>query len=146
MMAYERLLDRETQPENDLIRQTIGREVLPVWDDVKGYLETAFPEFTSEVIYYSAQHGWALRYRREACQLCTLFPERGAFTALVTLNPEEDALALEKINFFNTRIRGLLNCPSTLPQGRWLWMRLEDHTDFVGFKLLMEIKKGSLGD
>jgi len=48
---------------------------------------------------------------------------------------------LAKINYFNTRLRGLLTQPSTLPQGRWLWMRIEDHTDFVGFKLLMEIKK-----
>jgi len=47
---------------------------------------------------------------------------------------------MEKISYFNARIRGLLNQPSTLPQGRWLWMRIEDHTDFVGFKLLLDLK------
>jgi hypothetical protein len=140
-MAYERLLDRDEQPDSDLIRKTIGREALPVWDDVAAYLEKHFPEYEPELMYYSAQHGWALRYRKESRQLCALFPERGAFTALIMLNPEEDALALDKISYFNTRIRELLNRPSSLPQGRWLWMRLEDHTDFVGFKLLMEIKK-----
>jgi hypothetical protein len=140
-MAYERLLNREEQPDRELIRETIGREVLPVWDDVIAYLETHFPGYTAELMYYSAQHGWALRYRKESRQLCLLFPERGAFTALIMLNPEEDAQALAKINYFNTRLRGLLTQPSTLPQGRWLWMRIEDHTDFVGFKLLMEIKK-----
>jgi len=142
-MAYERLLDRDEQPDHDNIRAMIGGEVLPVWEDVTAYLEETFPDFAPELIYYSAQHGWAFRYRKEARQICTLFPERGAFTALITLNPQEDEQVLEKINFFNTRLRRLLNRPSTLPQGRWLWMRLEDHTDFVGFKLLMEIKKGS---
>jgi hypothetical protein len=140
-MAYERLLNREEQPDREQIGETIGREVLPVWEDVIAYLNRSFPEYTHEWFYYSAQHGWALRYRKESRQLCALFPERGAFTTLIMLNPEEDAQALEKINYFNTRIRGLLSRPSSLPQGRWLWMRLEDHTDFMGFKLLMEIKK-----
>lgn len=142
-MAYERLLNRESQPDRERIRAVIGKEVLPVWEDVAAYLEDAFPGYMPELIYYSAQHGWALRYRKEARQICTLFPEKGAFTALITLNPKEDEQALEKINYFNMRLRRLLNRPSTLPQGRWLWMRLEDHTDFVGFKFLMEIKKGS---
>jgi hypothetical protein len=140
-MAYERLLNRDDQPDREKIRKTIGREVLTVWDDVIAYLEENFSDYIPELMYYSAQHGWALRYRKESRQLCVLFPERGAFTALIMLNPEEDAQALEKINYFNTRLRGLLNLPSSLPQGRWLWMRLEDHTDFVGFRLLMEIKK-----
>jgi len=140
-MAYERLLNRDDQPDREKIRKTIGREVLTVWDDVIAYLEENFSDYIPELMYYSAQHGWALRYRKESRQLCVLFPERGAFTALIMLNPEEDAQALEKINYFNTRLRGLLNLPSSLPQGRWLWMRLEDHTDFVGFRLLMESKK-----
>jgi hypothetical protein len=47
---------------------------------------------------------------------------------------------MEMISYFNARIRAQLNQASTLPQGRWLWIRLEDHTDFVGFKLLMDVK------
>jgi hypothetical protein len=140
-MAHERFLDREQQPDQTLIRKTIGREVMPVWDDIIGFLDQQFPEYETEMVYYNTQQGWALRYRKEAQQLVMLFPERGAFTALVTLTPEEDALALEKINYFNARFRGLLNCPSTLPQGRWLWVRIEDHTDFVGLRWLLELKK-----
>lgn len=140
-MAYERLLDRERQPEESLIQKTIGREVLPIWEDVLAFLSRDYPGFEPEMMYYNVQHGWALRYRREAQQLVMLFPERGAFTALLTLSPEEDEQALEKINFFNNRIRGLLNSPSTLPQGRWLWVRIEDHTDFFGLRLLLDLKQ-----
>lgn len=140
-MAHERFLDRDIQPDEKTIRKKIGKEVLPVWEDVVAYLEEQFPDFESEFIFYSTQHGWAFRFRKGAEHLCTLFPEQGAFTALIPLNPEEDLLALDKINYFNARIRELLNRPSTIPQGRWLWVRLEDHTDFVGFKLLMDIKE-----
>lgn len=139
-MAYERLLDRDQQPDKDLIQKTIGREVLPVWREVRAYIEENFPAYSPELIYYNTQHGWALRYRKDAGQLCTLFPERGAFSALIVLSPEEEALAQEKINYFNARIRELISRPSTLPQGRWLWLRLEDHTDFVGLRLLLENK------
>ena len=140
-MAAERFFDRDNQPEQEQINKLIGREVLPVWHDVRGYLEGQFPGYEAELIYYSAQHGWGYRYRKEAQAICTLFPERGGFTALITLNPQEEEAALEKFNFFNAKLREILSRPSSVPQGRWLWMRLEDHTDFVGFKLLMDVKQ-----
>ena len=139
-MAYERLLERDQRPDQEFINKTIGREVLPVWQEVRAYLEVHFPAYSAELIYYNTQHGWALRYRKDAQQLCNLFPERGAFSALMVLSEEEEQFAQEKINYFNARIRELLSRPSTLPQGRWLWLRIEDHTDFVGLRLLLENK------
>jgi len=56
------------------------------------------------------------------------------------LTPEEDVRVMEIIDYFNSRIRGILNRPSSLPQGRWLWVRLEDLTDLVGLTLLLENK------
>ncbi len=139
-MAYERFLDRDEQPEEGQFRKRIGREVLPVWDQVLSFLAQNYPEYEQEIIFYNQQEGWGIRFRQEAQQLCILFPERGAFSAFLTLNSDEEQAALEKINFFNARFRSVLNRPSSLPQGRWLWLRLEDHTDFVGFKLLLGIK------
>jgi hypothetical protein len=140
-MAYERLLDRDQEPGQALIQKTIGREVLPVWQEVQNYLATNFPAYSPEVIYYNTQHGWAIRFRKDAQQLCTLFPEKGAFSALVVLSQEEEDLAQEKIDYFNARFRELLSRPSTLPQGRWLWVRIEDHTDFVSLRLLLDNKE-----
>ncbi|MBG0784587.1 MAG: DUF3788 family protein [Anaerolineaceae bacterium] len=140
-MAYARLLDRENLPDDTLIERTIGREVFPVWLDTRRHIEHTYPEFVPEMVFYNAQQGWGLRYRQEARQLVMLFPERGGFSALVMLNPEEEARVMEKINYFNNRIRELLNQPSDLPQGRLLWCRVEDHTDFVGLKLLLDQKR-----
>ncbi len=140
-MAHERFLARDEQPCQDAIREAIGKEVLPVWEDVTAYLDQHFLDFEPELVFYNPQEGWAIRYRKESQQICLLFPERGGFTALISLNPDEENLVMEKFNFFNARIRELLSRPSTLPQGRWLWIALEDHTDFVGFKLLMELKQ-----
>jgi len=145
-MNGKRLLDREEIPTPAQVQQVIGREVYPVWEDVTQHLNAHYPDCESEWRYYNPQHGWGRRYRKGSQQMCMLFPERGGFTALITLTPQEDEVALEKIRFFNARIRGLLNQPSTLPQGRWLWMQIEDHTDFVGFKLLMDIKTAKQGD
>ena len=145
-MTDGRLLDREVVPTPEGIQEVIGREVYPVWEDVSRHLQDRYPEFESEWRFYNPQHGWGLRFRKGSQQLCMLFPEFGGFSALITLNPEEDETALEKSQFFNARIRDLLNQPSALPHGRWLWMRIEDHTDFVGFKLLMEIKTGPKRD
>jgi hypothetical protein len=142
MMANTSFTDRDNPPSDTLVRERIGREVLPVWESVTAYLAEEYKDFESEMMYYNSQRGWGVRYRNEGKQLCILFPENGAFTALLMLDPAEDQAAGKMINFFNAKIRELLNQPSSLPQGRWLWMRLEDHTDFVGFKHLLEIKSG----
>jgi hypothetical protein len=139
-MAYDRLLNREEKPDTSQIRVWIGSEVLSVWDGIKAYLEEHFPSFVPEWVFYNALQGWGLRYRKQAQQLCMLFPEKGAFSALVMLTPEEDVRVMEIIDYFNSRIRGILNRPSSLPQGRWLWVRLEDLTDLVGLTLLLENK------
>lgn len=140
-MKKDRFLNRDEQPGEEAIRNRIGKEVLPVWDDVRNYLEEQFSNYQPEMVFYNDQEGWAFRYRRGLQHLCTLFPERGAFTALIPLDPQEDQQALEKFGYFNARLRELLSRQSSLPQGRWLWVQLEDHTDFVGLKLLLAIKK-----
>lgn len=144
-MTHDRFLDRDAQPDLEQVHKAIGREVLPVWQDVLAYLSTVFSEYQPEWVYYSAQHGWALRYRQDARQLVAFFPERGAFSALVILSPGEDEQALGKINYFNAKFREQINKISALPQGRWLWVRIEDHTDFVGLRLLLEIKQKTAG-
>ena len=138
-MQDERLLNRDAPPRPELIRQIIGREVFPIWVAVNRYLQTQYPDFQAEMAYYNTQRGWGLDYRKAAQRLCILFPERGGFTALLTLTQHAEEAAQGKINYFNARLRELLNQPSALPQGRWLWLRIEDHTDFVGLKLLLEI-------
>jgi hypothetical protein len=60
-------------------------------------------------------------------------------TAFLTLSQDGEEAAQARIRYFNARLRTLLNQPSALPQGRWLWMRLEDYTDLVSLKLLLEI-------
>lgn len=140
-MVHERLLDKDQVPDKEYIRRTIGREVWPVWEDVVDFLDGAYPDFHWETIYYNPQHGWAQRFRRDTQQLLLLFPESGAFTALVTLSPEEEEEAREKIHYFNRRFQEALNSLSSLPQGRWLWIQIEDHTDFFGLRLLLSLKR-----
>jgi len=141
-MAHERLLDRDMQPDRESVLKAIGKEVAPIWGEVESYIGEQFSDYEREWIFYNPQHGWCIRYRKAASHLCSLFPERGSFTALLPLNGDEERKALDMINYFNARIRETLNQSSNLPVGRWLWIRLEDYTDFVGLKLLLELKEG----
>ena len=141
-MAKNRYFDRKAQPTSETIRNRIGEAVLPVWEAVINHLEEEFPGCESEMIYFSQQEGWGIRYRLGSTLLCTLFPEKGAFTTLITLTPQDQVEALEKSKFFNARIREIVNQSFSTSEGRWLWIRTEDYTDFVGIKLLLDLKKG----
>jgi len=139
-MTEPQMLNREVEPTEDYIRKLIGKETLPIWEATQKYLLEKYPRATAEMVYYSPQRGWGMRYRDKSQQLCILFPGRGGFNVLIILNPEEEQVVLKKVHYFNGRIRALLNQPSSLPHGRWLWARIEDHTDFFSFKLLINAK------
>jgi len=139
-MTDERMHDRDVVPTQEHVQAMLGKDIFPVWEDIAHFMGSQYPDCESEWRYYNPQHGWGLRFRIGSQQLCMLFPERGRLSALIMLTPQQDDAAQDKIEFFNNRIRNLLNQPSALPQGRWLWMHIEDHTDFVGLKHLMAIK------
>ena len=57
-MTDERLLDRNNPPEPELIRQLIGDEAFPLWEQVNQFLQEQYPDFQGGMTYYNAQRGW----------------------------------------------------------------------------------------
>ncbi len=139
-MPNNQMHNREAEPTLEYIRQLIGSEVWPIWEEIQNYLAVKFSQILPETVFYNPQRGWGLRYRVDAQQICILFPEEGSFTALITLNSQEEQGILDMLHYFNAKIRDLLNKPSSLPSGRWIWLQIEDRTDATGFKLLLNAK------
>ena len=59
----------------------------PFWGELRTYLERAYD--TAPVWEYSrcVPTGWNIKYRKGGRGLCTLYPMRGYFTALVVIGP-----------------------------------------------------------
>ena len=136
-MSYERMIDKVHQPTDREILKTIGDTAL--WLELRQYLESAY-DFSPELVDYG-KYGWTIRYRKSGKTLCSLFPERGAFTALVVLGKKEAEKALSMMDQFNENVRGSLNDAEQLHDGRWLWIRVRKHSDINSIKNLLRLKR-----
>ena len=136
-MAYERMLDKTHQPTEQEMLETIQDTTL--WLQMREYLAAAY-EVTPELINYG-KYGWTLRYRKGGRTLCSLYPERGAFSMLIVLGAKEVAKALSMMDQFNAKIRKVLTETPQLHDGRWLWIRVLEQSDVDGIIELLKRKR-----
>lgn len=136
-MAYERMLDKAHQPTDQEMLETIQDTTL--WVQMREYLAAAY-DIPPELINYGT-YGWTLRYRKGGRTLCSLYPERGAFSMLIVLGKKEVENALAIVEQFNAKIRQVFAETPQLHDGRWLWIRVLEQSDVDGIIELLKLKR-----
>lgn len=138
-MSYERMLNGDAKPTGDDNAELIG-ERISLWKDVQRYLEERY-DFTPEMVFYGKKYGWAIRYRKSGKTLCSLFPEKGAFTVLIVLGTKEVEKTISMIDELSPEVRTLFENTEQLRDGRWFWMRVTKRIDIESIKLLLGAKR-----
>lgn len=137
-MSYERLLDKGHRPSEEEILNTIDQTA--AWLDLRQYIEENY-DFASELAFFAKKYGWTVRYRKSGKTLCSLFPENGAFSALVVLGKKEAEKALAMLDEFGPEVRTVLENTEQLHDGRWLWIRVLSVGDADDVKRLLRLKR-----
>ncbi len=138
MEKYERLLNKELIPNINQIKQTIEKEVLLFWNDIWNYIIDAY-EINPELVFYGKKYGWCYRFRKSSKTLCTIFPENGSFTILITLGKKEiDKLDLQNLSEYT---KNIFNNTPLLHDGRWLWIRVLMADVISDLKFLLRSKR-----
>ena len=137
-MNYERYLGKEHQPTDKEVLESIGNT--EAWLDLRQYLGENYA-FEPETVFYGKKYGWTIRYRRSGKTLCSLFPEKGAFTALVVLGKKEVERVLSSIDEYSDSVRGVIENTEQLHDGRWLWIRVLTLEDTADIKKLLSVKR-----
>jgi len=138
-MTYMRMLDKEHEPTEAEIQDTLG-EAAPAWVDLRQYIADYYT-FMPEMDFGGKNYGWMIRYRRSGKTLCSLYPERGAFTALVVLGRQESEKAFAMIDELTPHVAGILRDAKPLHDGRWLWIRVISTDDADSIKRLLAAKR-----
>lgn len=135
-------MDRAHQPTEEEILGYIGEEAQEAWLEITQFIEEYY-DFIPEKVFYGAKYGWTIRYRRSGKTLCSLFPEKGGFTALITLGKNEAQKALAIREELSSQTREHLEGTKQLHDGRWLWLRVLTTSDTADIKKLLQIKRRS---
>jgi hypothetical protein len=137
-MSYERMTDKDQRPTEAEIQKVIGgsRE----WNDLTKYLLDNY-DFVPELVYYGKKYGWTVRYRRGGKTLCSLFPEKGAFTVLVVLGKKEASGIHNVISKFSDKVKSVIENTEHLHDGCWLWIRVSSLREVKDIIELLKLKR-----
>jgi hypothetical protein len=137
-MEYERMLNEDHEPSEEEIISAVGDADL--WLNLKHYLDQRY-DFLPEQVFYGKKYGWTIRYRKSGKTLCSLFPECGAFTALVVLGRKEGEKASQILDQLSPDTRKLIGSAKQLHDGKWLWIRVLKPAHIEDVKRLLAIKR-----
>ncbi len=137
-MEFTRMLDEDHQPSEEEILAAIGAGNL--WPDLKEYIDQSY-DFVPEKVFYGKKYGWTIRYRKSGKTLASLFPEYGAFTALIVLGKKEGKKAAEMIDEFSSATRDLIGSAKQLHDGKWLWIPVLAPSHVEDVKRLLAVKR-----
>jgi len=137
-MSYERLLDKGHRPSEEEILNTIDQTA--AWLDLRQYIEENY-DFASELAFFAKKYGWTVRYRKSGKTLISLFPEYGAFTALVVLGKKEGEKVAEMLAELSSTTSDLIGSAKQLHDGKWLWIRVLEPSHVEDVKRLLAAKR-----
>ena len=142
-MEFERMLNEDHDPTEKEILATIG--VADLWLDLNQYLDQRY-DFLPDQVFYGKKYGWTIRYRKSGKTLCSLFPESGAFTALVVLGRKEGEKASQILDELSPATRKLIGSTKQLHDGKWLWIRVLEPAHVEDVKRLLATKRKPIAE
>ena len=137
---FERLKDKTSEPTEEVVINFIGKQASKAWIELRQFLEENY-DFKPETVFYGNKYGWLFRYRKSGKTLCSLFPEKGAFTVLIVFGKKEVEKAVSVSDDLSPRVREILLDTEQLHDGRWLWIRLLTIDDVEDIVKLLAVKR-----
>lgn len=143
-MPADLVMDKTHSPSMDQIASYFEENAGKLWQEMLSFIETGFkakPKIAYSIC--SGKPGWNVKYKKGSKALCTLYPEKDCFVALVVLGQgDREAFDLFRGEYCDY-ITGLYDKATLFNGTKWLMIRVADQTVFEDVKklILMKVKK-----
>lgn len=117
-MKWSERYSKADQPDMQAIAAFVASRL---WGELCAHLESSYG-VTPRVEYSvcSGAPGWNVKYRKSGRALCTLYPDEGFFTCLVSIGNREAVEAELLLPLCTAAIRSLYWTTKPFQGGRWL--------------------------
>ena len=132
-MEWSNLYDMNHQPDLEQIDAFVHSDC---WNRLRKYLEDTYQ--VSPKIEYSrcsGKPGWNVKYRKSSRALCTLYPDDGFFTCMVSIGTKEASETELLLNTCTAYVQNLYARADVFNGGRWLMIDVTDE------QILMDVKE-----
>ena len=129
---------KSQQPTLEQISEYIAS---PLWGELCRWAEQSYRiEPKVEHSTCSGAPGWNVKYKKGGRALCTLYPDAGQFTALVTIGAKEASEAELLLPMCSDYIRELFARTQPFNGARWLMIRVTDERILADVKSLIRLR------
>jgi hypothetical protein len=135
---WEVVLDCENQPNWELLSAYVDSRL---WEELNDYLQDAYraqPELSFS--FCSAQRGWNVKYTKSGRALCTLYPQKGSFLALVVVGRKEEPFVQGLLPDLSQDTVKLYDKTPSMSMGRWLMIEVRDEESLRDVKALIGLR------
>lgn len=137
-MEWSTLLPLDAQPD----LETVGGLVAsPLWDQLLAFLAEGYgAKPRLEYSRCAMARGWNVKFRKGSRALCTLYPEEGGFTCLVTMGQKEAVEAQLAMPLCTEYVQGLYAGAGAVNGARWLMIAVTSPEILADVKTLVGIR------
>ncbi len=137
-MNWNETFGPSCQPDSEAISSYIN---CPYWNDLLSYLEETYGAASrTEYSRCSGKPGWNVKYRKGSRGICTLYPDKGFFTCLVSIGSK----AVDKAELILTActpyVRKLYAEAPPYNGSRWLMIEVTDSSILQDVKSLIDVR------
>lgn len=140
-MAWSQAFNNSSVPTNEDIQHFVSTDL---WDQLNLHLQHTYS--IQPQMFYSAcsmQKGWNVKYKKKGKSLCTLYPMRGFFIALIVIGPQETIKADLLIPLCSRYTQNIYHQTPFGFSGKWLMLNITDEKILQDAKHLISIRFSS---
>jgi len=140
-MPLDLIMDKAHYPSMDEITAYFEENAGKLWLEMISFIEGNFkakPQITYSVC--SGKPGWNVKYKKSGKALCTLYPEKDCFVALVVLGQSDRAVFDLTRGDYCSYITGLYDQATLFNRTKWLMINVTNEIIFEDVKKLIDMK------
>lgn len=140
-MSINLIMDKTHEPSMDEIASYIEENARKMWQETTSFIETNF-KAKQQIAYSicSGKPGWNVKYKKGGKALCTLYPEKDFFIALVVLGRHDRTVFDITREDYCGYITDLYDTCTLFNGTKWLMINVTDENIFEDVKRLIKIK------
>jgi hypothetical protein len=121
----ERFKIKDPMPTDADMVDAIGAPLSDAWTALRRFLVETY-QIEPFVQYAGPRYGWNIQHRRGGRPLAELYPQCGAFQALIILGAQEMEQALARLDSFGPLVQKALTETPRYHDGCWMYIRVTD--------------------
>jgi len=112
----------------------------PLWKELDDFIiktSGSKPEISYNLC--ASERHWNIEYNLNGRTLCTLYPVKNIFLAMIVIESKEESIIQELLPALSKRIQQLFENTYKTPLGRWLVVEVSDKKNLYDVKLMLEM-------